>query len=138
MASRMRNLLKLNTKKRKAQFFVLSAYTIVALLYIMSSWIQPYTIIDTSAIALIQDPYVFNNIKEKVTDVAKLSKDCEELKDNLEEYKQFVENYALEKGYKLDFYYSYPSCNPSETIVDFEIRMTSIRMTISSTFSIQW
>jgi hypothetical protein len=135
MKFHMHNLLK----SRKAQFYILSAVAIIGILYFLSRWLEPTSIVDTSSIAISDEPFVFNNIKEKTTDIVKLSKDCEELRDNLAEYKQFVENYALEKGYKLDFYYSYPSCNPSGIAVDFEISMTSTRMTISSlTFSVPW
>jgi ABC-type antimicrobial peptide transport system permease subunit len=65
------------SKPRKAQFFVLSAFTIVTILYFVSQWIAPYTIPDTSSVALMEEPYIFNNIIEKARSVVKSSQTCE-------------------------------------------------------------
>jgi len=110
MASRMRNLLKLSTRKRKAQFFVLSAFAIVSLLYIVSSWIQPYTIVDTSSIVLMKEPFVFNNLIEKAAETVNTSKSCEDLQYNLDEYRNFVQNFAPSQNLNLIFNYSISPC----------------------------
>lgn len=129
----MRNFLT----SRKAQFFILSVFTIVSLLYFLSRWLEPSTVTDTSYIALIDEPFVFDNIKEKAVGVVRSSKDCEELKFNLEEYKEFAEDYVLSKNCLLDFNYTYPSCS-SGMNVDFKIKLTSTRMQIASNFSVTW
>ena len=141
MASRMRNLLKLNTKRRKAQFFVLSAFTIVALLYIMSSWIQPYTIVDTSAIVLMQDPFVFNNIKEKAIQTVQSSKSCDDLRYNLDEYTTFVNKYSAEKNLNLTFNYSISPCfdfPPTPVVVATLTQIKSPNIVLASNYSMFW
>ena len=134
MKSRTPSLLK----SRKAQFFILSVVAIVGVLYFLSRWLEPTTTSDASSIVLIEEPFVFNNIKEKAVDVVKLSKDCEELNYNLREYKTFVENYVIEKNYLVDLDYSYLSCASGSTIVSFQITLVSTRTTISSSFSVGW
>lgn len=121
-------------KSRKAQFYILSAVAIIGILYFLSRWLEPGTIVDTSSIALMEEPFIFNNIKEKANETVKSSKDCEELEFNLEEYKQFVDDYALEKNYLIDLNYSY-SC---PGIVDFKIKLVSTSMTIASNFSVNF
>jgi len=98
-------------KSRKAQFFILSAFAIVSIVYFMARWLEPFTIIDVSQIPLQEEVFFFNNIKEKSFYFAKEgTKSCDDLKYNIEEYKHFVEAYALEKGYKLNFNYSLSPC----------------------------
>ena len=124
-------------KSRKAQFFILSALTIVTILYFLSRWLEPSTVIDTSSVALSEEPFVFNNIKEKTFDVVSSSKNCEELNFNLQEYKQVAENYALSKNYLFDFNYVYPSCFSGMNI-DFTMKLTSTNMQLASNFSTTW
>jgi len=124
-------------KSRKAQFFILSALTIVTILYFLSRWLEPSTVIDTSSVALSEEPFVFNNIKEKTFDVVSSSKNCEELNFNLQEYKQVAENYALSKNYLVDFNYAYPSCFSGMNI-NFTMKLTSTNMQLASNFSTTW
>lgn len=90
-------------KRNKAQFFILSAIVIVGILYFISRWLEPHTIIDTSTVASSEELFIFNNIAEKARIVLSTGTSPEELKYNLEEYKAFVENYALYKNIKMDF-----------------------------------
>ncbi len=122
-------------KYRKAQFFVLSAFAIISVLYLLSRWIEPSAVTDTSQIALVDEPFIFNNIKEKAEKVVQISKDCDDLKFNLEEYKQFVGNYAREKNYLLILTYTYPTCTSGIT-VNFNMKLISTRMELSSDFSV--
>jgi len=126
MASRTRNLLKLNTKKRKAQFFVLSAFGIVSILYLISSWVQPLTIIDTSAIVLDNGPFIFNNIKEKAEQTVELSKNCDDLYYNLDEFTNYVNKMSVSKNLYFYFNYSINPCfdNPPLTPVVVEGMLT--------------
>ncbi len=141
MASRMRSLSKLNIKNRKAQFFVLSAFGIVAILFLISSWIQPYTIVDTSSVVLMQEPFVFNNLKEKAITTVNISRSCDDLTYNLDEYKNFITNYASGKNLNLNFIYAIPNCNvPSRTQLTIPMNMTlkSSQVFIASNFTATW
>jgi hypothetical protein len=128
MAYHMHSLLR----SRKAQFFVLSAFAIVTVIYFISRWIEPYTIIDTSAVVLMEEPFIFNNIVEKANETVYISRSPEELRYNIEEYKQFVEEYALRKNLKITFDISNLSFG-NTTAGSIFIQLSSPRMTINRT-----
>ncbi len=135
----MRSLLK----PRKAQFFILSVFTIVSILYFLSRWLEPSTLTDTSSIALMGESFVFDNIKERTFDVVNGSKTREELFYNLEEYKKITEYYALTKGYSLYFNYSHTPFYEEDPdfpvyIVLVRQTITSPRITLQSNYSIPW
>lgn len=131
MVSRMRSL----SKSRKAQFFVLSAVTIVVVIFFMSRWMEPYTIIDTSS-ALMEEPFVFTNIKEKAIETVKTSKDCEDLKYNLEEYTIFVKDYVIRKNLNLNLDYRIVQpCDDNQLTTQFNMNMSSPRIFINSSFT---
>jgi hypothetical protein len=138
----MRNLLKLNTKKRKAQFFILSAFTIVGILYIVSSWIQPFTIVDTSGVILLEEPFVFNNLKEKTVTTVNTSKTCDDLIFNLDEYSNFIQNFASGKNLKLAFSYNTPNCTNlltgTQLAIPFYMSLRSSQDTFLSNFTATW
>jgi hypothetical protein len=119
---------------KKAQFFLLSAFAIIVTIFSVSQWIEPYTITDTSSIAMAEDFFIFNNIVEKANETVNLSKDCEDLKFNLEEYKTFVEDFALRKTLSLNFNYRINNCNPSSAQVFFNISLISPSSQIKKTF----
>jgi len=140
MAFRMRSLLKLNRKK-KAQFFVLSAFTIVSILYIISSWIQPFSIIDTSSIVLMEEPFIFNNLKEKAIQTVNVSRNCDDLKFNLDEYNAFVQQYATSKNLNLIFNYQITPCQNNfhfPVLVAFKMQIKSTNVQIQSNFTENW
>jgi len=130
MKSHMRSLLK----SKKAQFFILSAVLIVSVLFMISNWIRPISILDTSSAVLMEEPFVFNNIKEKADETVQISANCEELRFNLEEFKNFTVDFTLRKNFNLDLSYTIDSCGVSSRQVTFNITMTSPRMTINSNF----
>ena len=135
----MHNLLN----SKKAQFFVLSAFAIVTILYFISSWIEPYTIIDTSAVVFREEPFIFNNIKEKAIEVVKISNSCEELEYNLDEYKNFVENYVLRRGVVMLTYTLSSPCYEEEPqsfpiVVLFNLKLKSTSLKIESDFKAFW
>lgn len=119
---------------RKAQFFVLSAFAIVSVLYFISRWIEPYTIIDTSAVVLMDEPFIFNNIKEKAVEVVEISKDCDELAYNLEEYENFVKDFTSAKN--LDLTFTYDITEPCDTDLEtsFDISLVSPTAKLESSF----
>jgi hypothetical protein len=129
-------------KRNKAQFFILSAIVIVGIVYFISRWSEPYTILDTSTAATGDDLFIFNNVKSKVFEIANMSKSCEELAYNLDEYESFVGNYLLGKN-KLYVSHSFETpCLPGEelfpSMVLFNITMKSPEKTITSTFKVFW
>jgi len=139
MAYRTRNSLSY----RKAQFFILSAFTIVTILFFVSKWIQPAAIIDTSEIALIEEPFIFNNIVEKAKETINTSKSCEELMYNLEEYKIFVENFMMERG-KWAFYYQIfspcqlPTGEEIPTLIELNLTLISPKLNVSRVMHETW
>lgn len=132
MGSRTLSSSKLRNKK--AQFFVLSAFAIISIIFFVSRWIEPFTIIDTSAIALTEEPFVFNNIVEKAQATVTSSKDCDDLKFNLEEYKNFAREFVSKKNYQLIFDYVV-DCEGSSADVNFKnITLLSPRAVIQKSF----
>lgn len=128
----MHNLLN----SRKAQFFVLSAFAIVMTIFFLSQWTEPSSIIDTSSLVMKEEFFVFNNIKEKAQEVVKASKDCDELQFNLEEFKQFAENYAFMKRMNLKIDYTPHCIGSSIQDVDFNITLISSSAFIQSIFKV--
>jgi hypothetical protein len=128
-------------KSRKAQFFILSAVTIVSVLYFVSRWVEPFSIIDTSQSAMLEEPFLFNNIKEKAIETVNSSKSCRELRYNLEEFKNFVEGYTKTKNL-IVFSYQFPApCienPPSPAVVEFNISLFSPKTKINDVFWLGW
>ena len=131
-----------NLSRFKAQFFILSAFAIISILYLFSRWIEPSTIIDTSQVALREEAFIFNNIKEKAVFAVNGSKSCEDLTYNLEEYKYFVENYVFSKGYGLKFDLSVSPCYDEPplfpTIIETRVVLKSSDAELASNFTIEW
>ena len=132
---RMRN--SSNSKRlNKAQFFILSAFVMVTILFVISQFIQPSGIFDTSSAVLMDEIFTFNNIKEKTIELVKISDSCSELNTNLEEYRQFVESFVTQKNARLvyNFDISQP-CDDSVLTTDFYIAIVSPRASADSTFT---
>lgn len=120
----------LSLSSRKAQFFVLTTVVIVGVFYTLSKYINPYAFIDTSRAASGGETFFFDNVKEKTVKTVNISSP-EDLESNLAQYKNFVENMASEKGYKLSFNYTIGVDN-----VGINMILVSERMTLKSNFSI--
>lgn len=138
----MRSSSSSSSRRPKAQFLVITAFVIVSIFYLVSKWMQPYTIPDTSEIVLAEEPSVFNNIKEKALDIVATSSSCEELVNNLDEYKAYVEDYAFRK---LIVYFDYTLETPCyapdpnfPVLVLFDIRVQSQTMKVSDKFYGFW
>ncbi len=138
MAYRTRN--SSSFSKKKAQFFVISAVTIVVLLFLVSQWLQPSTVLDASEAVLRDETFIFSNVKEKAIATVKNSKSCDDLSYNLDEYKNFAEQYVAGKGAKLNFVYLISSCSlvPQSTTINFDISLKTVAADISSSFSLNW
>lgn len=128
-------------KSRKAQFFILSAVAIIGILYFLSRWLEPSTITDTSAVVLMEEPFIFNNIKEKAVETVEKSKSCEELKYNLDEYKKFVDSYVIKKGEIVLQYHFIAPCYenpPTPAVVEFTLNLTTPKAKLGSIFYGGW
>lgn len=133
MAYLTRSLLK----ARKAQFFILSAFAIVSILFIISQWVEPFRILDASVAVLDEEVFVFNNVKEQTISVVKNSKSCEDLRFNLEEFKTFLEKYFVQKNMRLVFNYNIETpCVDSVLRTSFYFALTSPKTSIDSSFTV--
>lgn len=141
-SSKLAKFAKVFGKRRKAQFFILTGFAMVTVFYFISQWLEPFTIIDTSQVPLMDEVFIFNNIKEKTKTVVSDSKTCADLTYNLEEYRNYVVNYAFSKGYRLDFNYLPTPCNPNFPVPLYYVRINmtlqSPRATLTSIFAYQW
>jgi len=118
-------------KSRKAQFFIITTITIVTMIFFMSKWMEPYTIIDTSSVVLKEQPFVLNNIVEKADATVAVSS-SKDLEYNLQEYMNFVSDYAAKKGFAADTQYQilYENMTGHPTAVIFScLRLRSPDMT---------
>ncbi|MFH1622986.1 MAG: hypothetical protein ABIA12_00485 [Candidatus Aenigmatarchaeota archaeon] len=131
-------------QSNKAQFLVITAFVMVSIFYLVSKWMQPYTIPDTSEIVLAEEPFVFNNVKEKALYLVNTSSSCEELVYNLQEFKSYVEDYAFRK---LIVYFDYTLETPCYTedpdfpfpvLVLFDIRVQSQTLKAADKFYGYW
>lgn len=122
---------------KKAQFFIMSAVVIVMFAFLISRMTEPTSIPDTSSVAIMDEPFIFNNIVEKARETVEKSKDCEDLKFSLEEYKTFAEEYVQSKNYLLTFNYTLNLTNcPTNATVNFNyIILQSPRMTLTKSFT---
>jgi hypothetical protein len=115
---------------RKAQFFVLTTVVIVGVFYTLSKYINPYAFVDTSRAASGSETFFFDNVKEKAIKTVNISSPGD-LESNLARYKNFVENMASEKGYKLIFNYTIGTSD-----VDINMILVSEKITLKSNFNI--
>ena len=119
---------KLSSKK--AQFFILTTVVIVGVFYSLSKSIDPYTFVDTSGAAYGEEILFFDNVKDKSIKTVRISNPGE-LLSNLEEYKNFIEEVASDRGYNLAFYYT----NTTDS-VKIDMVLTSQKYTLRANFTI--
>lgn len=138
MASRTHNSSS-SGSVRKGQFFILTAVAIVTILFFISRWVGPSTQVDTSSVVASEEFSAFDNIKEKSNTVVKNSENCDDLAYNIQEYKSFVENFARDKNYKIDFAYFIAPCSEElGVVVEFSLRIISARVDAKGTFGETW
>lgn len=119
---------KLSSKK--AQFFILTTVVIVGVFYSLSKSIDPYTFVDTSDAAYGEEILFFDNVKDKSIKTVRISNPSE-LLSNLEEYKNFIEEVASNRGYNLVFYYT----NTTDS-VKINMVLTSQKYSLRANFTI--
>ncbi|MEM5808158.1 MAG: hypothetical protein QW818_03435 [Candidatus Aenigmatarchaeota archaeon] len=134
----MRNSSSLRSA-RKGQFFILTTVVVVTILFFISRWIGPPAQVDTSDIVQMEELFTFDNIREKTTEVVKYSENCDDLNYNLQEYKNFLDEYGKEKNYRIDFSYSPSPCfEEFGAVVYFSLKITSNKVNAESSFSVTW
>jgi hypothetical protein len=121
---------------------MLTGFVIITAFYTISTWLEPYTIIDTSTVAMTDELFVFSNIKKEALDVIDRSKSCEDMTDNLKELKNYIEDYAFKK---LIIYFDYSLDTPCfeddpffPTLVLFDMGISSSRIRVSDQFYGFW
>ena len=125
-----------NRKGAKAQFFVLSAFIIITILFVISQFLQPSGVFDTSSIVFTDEIFIFNNVKEKAIEVVQVSENCNSLSSNLNEYKKFTEDFVRQRNANIILEYNITSpCIDSIRQTNFYIYLVSTRSTIDSTFT---
>ena len=133
----MRNLLR----SRKAQFYIISVVGIVTILYAMGKSLTSSMIIDTSEIAMRNDYFFFNNMVEKTLETLNASKSCEDLRFNLEEFKNIATR-AFAPNFRVEYNYRIISCNETlrTAMVSFDITLYSVNSQIATSFtkSVNW
>jgi hypothetical protein len=134
MASRTRSSSR--SSGHKAQFFVLSAFVIIVILFVVSQFIQPAGILDSSSAVLIDEGFVYNNIRDKSIEVVKQTETCAELPLNLQEYKDFVQRFIAQRNVKVvyNFQVSQP-CSESVMSTSFYLLIASPRASIDGSFT---
>lgn len=125
-----------STSSQKAQFFILSAFIMITILFVVSQFIQPAGIFDTSSAVLADDIYTFNNIKEKAVSVVKLSESCSDLGFNLNEYKDFLQNVLTQKNERLVFNFDTSACTDQNLTTKFYMALSSPRGSEDATFTV--
>lgn len=125
---------------RKGQFFVLTTVAIVGILFFVGRWTGPLTQVDTSSVVLSEELFTFDNIREKATTVVENSENCSDLSFNIQEYKNFIDNFSKEKNYKISFTYTLsPSCEQlGAAVAEFTLRIISDKAEASGLFSVTW
>jgi hypothetical protein len=107
----------------------------ITIMFVVSTFIQPSNVFDTSSAVLMDEAFVFTNIREKTESVVKLSDSCADLDSNLGEYKQFIQSFIGQRNARLDFDYRIVQpCVDNILATDFYIRLTSPRASIDASF----
>ncbi|NCO97529.1 MAG: hypothetical protein COY38_03635 [Candidatus Aenigmarchaeota archaeon CG_4_10_14_0_8_um_filter_37_24] len=114
----------------KAQFFILTSVMIVFVFFSLSKYVNQYSLIDTSKVAEGAETFMFENIKEKAIKTIHIS-NFNNVDGRLQTYKDFVQDMANDRGYKLTF--DYQVVPPK---VFFNMILMSEKYTISSQFPV--
>ncbi|MBI1978475.1 MAG: hypothetical protein HYS62_00245 [Candidatus Aenigmarchaeota archaeon] len=140
MASRTRSSSSSKRSARKGQFFILTTVAIVTTLFFVGRWIGPSSQVDTSSQVLSDELFTFENIKEKAIVAVENSESCEDLKYNIQEYKNFIDAFARDKNYQITFTYAIsPSCEElGSAVAEFALRIISERTEARGIFSVTW
>ncbi len=126
---------------KKAQFFLLAAFAIVTILFMINQLVSPSNVFDTSSIALSDEIFMFNNIKQKSVDVAGQSKSCEEIITNLEEFRNIAKDFVLKKGVLLFEFRLNSPCYEDPffpIVILFDLKLSSPTANLQSSYFVPW
>jgi len=124
----------LNFSSKKAEFFILTTVVIVGVFYSLSKYINPCAFVDTSKAASEGETTFFDNVKEKAIKTVEISPP-DELNSNLNDFKNFVEDMASERGYNLGFYY-WNKTEATGNYVYIDMVLTSEKYTLKGNFTV--
>ncbi len=108
-------------KTSKAQFYILTVVAVVTIFFFIGRWVDPSNIPDTSLIVSSSEFFTFDNIKEKAVAAAEESHTCNELEYNLQEFRNFVADFALERNYRIVLEYSINSCSGEYDTIAYDV-----------------
>ncbi len=120
----------LNLSNKKAQFFILTSVIIVGIFYTLSKYVNPYSFVDTSTATQGSEIFFFENIKDKTIKTVEISS-ASQLSSNMNMFRNYVQNIAINKGYTLAYNY-----NISSTNVNVSMTLSSNKMTLKSDFTV--
>ncbi len=137
MASRTRSSSSYR-KGHKAQFFVLSAFVIITILFVVSQFVQPAAIFDSSSAVLVSEPFTFNNIRDKSEYIVKSAETCGDMTNGLNEFKAFVENFGTKRNTRITYNFNVVSCvdSPRSGSVSFYLGVVSTAAGIDGRFTV--
>ncbi len=127
-------------RSRKGQFFVLSAVAIVTVLVYINRLVQPFSIIDTSQVVLGNEIFLFNDVKEKAFVSVQGAQTCNDALFDLQEYQNFVQQFAIQKGYLLSFSFTNTGCPTQNSLITFNVNQTLVSSSkvLQSIYTISW
>ncbi|MBS3052678.1 MAG: hypothetical protein J4428_04900 [Candidatus Aenigmarchaeota archaeon] len=120
----------LNLSNKKAQFFILTSVIIVGIFYTLSKYVNPYSFVDTSTATQGSEIFFFENIKDKTIKTIEISS-ASQLSSNMNMFRNYVQNIAINKGYTLAYNY-----NISSTNVNVSMVLSSNKMALRSDFTV--
>ena len=105
-------------------------------MYTISSWILSTKILRASELILMDEFFIFDNIKEKSIKTVEIS-NCSELKWNLEEFKKFVSTFGKRNNMQIIFKYNIVTCTPTSKVVNMELHLLSGNIYMNATYTYQ-
>jgi len=122
-----------SSKSKKSQFFILSVVSMIMILAAYLTIFSPKNVMFSSDIILKNEFFVFNNIVEKSIKTVEVSRNCEELNFNLQEFKKLLLNYPF--FYKISYFYNITSCTSTQATVNFYIELSSASVKTYTNFT---
>lgn len=111
----------------KGQWFILSAVAATVVFLAISILFKTYFVIDPANVAQANEEFYFNNIKEQFNNILENS-DCDNMNNNLDEFKVFAEKEIGSLGYLLHIEWKNLNCNAGKA--DLGLLISSPRTTL--------
>jgi hypothetical protein len=123
-------------RKKKAQFFILAAFAMVTVMFFISSWIEPFRVLDTSSAVLNEEVYIFNNVHEQIEKVVKTSGSCESMRFDIEELRSTVAKLLSQKNMRMTFTYDASACTDSDIRSSFYLAIQTPTVSVDDSFTV--